>query len=191
MHLIAIETLVFKHAIRFSHQYVTHGSTQLRRIQRFINFCARVVSGRKKYNHIVRCQTMNCASSSVCSWLVYLPPDIAAMFTHVEHIHGTRQKGQLRVPRARNNSGLRRFSVRSTKLYNKLPGATKSQSRLHLFKEHLKRHMLRDTNWAMCRPVTDLHIARGADPQLLGGSRTLLLSPVYDCVPAWVCEMVC
>ena len=32
--------------------YGTHGSTQLQRIQRIINFGARVVSGRKKRDHI-------------------------------------------------------------------------------------------------------------------------------------------
>ena len=117
-----------------------------------------MVSGRKKYDRISdvvkNLKWLNaeqpvsyhelCLLKRVL--LTGVPPDVAAMFTHVEHIHGTRQQGQLRAPRARNNSGLRRFSVRSTKLFNKLPEATKSQSRLYLFKKYLKRHMLRDTN---------------------------------------------
>ena len=138
--------------------YGTHGSTQLQRIQRIINFGARVVSGRKKRDHIsdvVRdLQWLNakqlvsyhemCLLKRVL--ITGLPPDIAAMFTRVEHTHGTRQQGQLRPPRAVSNSGLRRFSVRASKQYNKLSENNRNQLRLQVFKRHLKRDMLRGLN---------------------------------------------
>ena len=58
-HSLPAETLpIIVHALVMSFirycisVYGTHSATQLRRIQKLINFCARVLSGRHKLDHI-------------------------------------------------------------------------------------------------------------------------------------------
>ena len=130
--------------------YGTHGATQLHRVQELINFCARVVSGRRRHDHISDVirdlrwlnaeqlvkYHMLCLLKKVL--LIGQPHDIAAMFHPANHIYDTRQSHQLRRPRAMSNSGTRRFSFRASDLFNRLPPDVRNCSSLERFRRQLK-----------------------------------------------------
>ena len=136
--------------------YGTCGKTQLHRVQKLLNFCARVISGRRKYDHIadvlrklnwLRAEQLVsyhqlCLAKTALD--TGLPPDIAAMFTHVVTPYNTRQAGLLSHPRAKACSGKRRLGHCSP-LYNSLPSDMKSLTR-HAFKRKLKMLLLREEN---------------------------------------------
>ena len=138
--------------------YGTHGTTQLHRVQKLVNFCARVVSGRRKFDHIsdvitdlrwlraeqlVRYHTL-CLLKRVL--LTGQPTDVAAAFRVAEHDYGTRQANQLRRPRAVTNSGTRRFAYRAPDLYNRLPADLRNVGSLGLFKRRLMDTLLSEAN---------------------------------------------
>ena len=152
-----VSALVLSHVRYCVALYGTHGTTQLHRVQKLINFCARVVSGRRKFDHIsdivkdlrwlnakqlVEYHTL-CLLKKVL--LTGQPSDIAAMFVRADHEHDTRQSNQLRRPRAVSNSGVRRFSYRASDLYNRLPPDIRDSTRLCAFKRQLMKLLLRDT----------------------------------------------
>ena len=132
--------------------YGTCGRTQLNRIQKLLNFCARVISGRRKYDHIsdvlrglkwLRAEQLVeyhqlCLVKTVID--SNLPPDIAAMFSHVSTAYCTRQTGHLYCPRAKSSSGVRRLAHCST-AFNRLPTDLKSL-RMGAFKRRLKHLLL-------------------------------------------------
>ena len=93
--------------------YGTCSKTQLHRIQKLLNFCARVVSGRRKHDHVsdvlnqlgwLRAEQLVtyhrlCMAKTALD--TRLPADIAAMFSYVSTPYDTRQTGQLHCPRAK------------------------------------------------------------------------------------------
>ena len=97
--------------------YGTCGKGQLHRVQKLPNFCARVISGRRKYQHIsdvleqlhwLRAEQLVryyqlCLTRRVLD--TGLPVDIAAMFTYVVSSYQTRQTGLLSQPRAKTRAG--------------------------------------------------------------------------------------
>ena len=134
--------------------YGTCGKTQLVRVQKLLNFCARVISGRRKYDRIadVLKQLQWLRAEQLVSYhqlcLVKnaldtgLPADIAEVFTYVATPHHTRQTGQLSQPRAKTGSGKRRL-VHCSQQYNRLPPLLKSLGR-HSFKKKLKQLLFRE-----------------------------------------------
>ena len=134
--------------------YGTCGKTQLHRVQKLLNFCARVISGRRKYSHIT--DVLNQLQWLSAEQLVRyhqlclvknaldtgLPADIAALFRHVATPYQTRQTGQLCQPRAKTNSGCRRLT-HCSQHYNLLPPCMKGLAR-HSFKNRLKQLLLRE-----------------------------------------------
>ena len=133
--------------------YGTCGKTQLRRVQKLLNFCARVISGRRKYDHVAdvlnRLQWLSAEQLVQYHQLCLvnraldtgLPADIANMFTYVATPYRTRQTGQLSLPRAKTSSGQRRLR-NCSRLYNRLPTHLKGLSH-HAFKKKLKKLLLR------------------------------------------------
>ena len=99
--------------------YGTCGTTQLNRIQKIINFCARVISGKKKHDHISqevqRLGFLNpkqlATYHQLCLTKTVLdtnePKDLRDIFEFTNHDHNTRQVGHIRPPRARTNAGQR------------------------------------------------------------------------------------
>jgi len=87
--------------------YGTCGTTQLHRVQKLLNFCARVISGRRKYDRIsgvlkelkwLRAKQLVkyhqlCLLKSVLA--TGLPSDIAEMFSYVSTVYNTRKTKQL------------------------------------------------------------------------------------------------
>ena len=134
--------------------YGSCGKTQLHRIQKLLNFCARVICGRRKYEHIsdVLCQLKWLRAEQLVSYhrlcLVKtalessLPADIAAMFSYVSTPYQTRQAGQLNCPRAKTGSGVRRLAHCSA-VFNRLPGNLQCLTG-PAFKRQLKRLLLRE-----------------------------------------------
>jgi len=132
--------------------YGTCGTTQLHRIQKLLNFCARVISGRRKYDsvaHVLK-QLKWLRAEQLVSYhqlcLVKtalstgLPHDIAAMFTYVATPYHTRQTGMLCHPRANAGSGDRRL-VHCGPVYNQFPSEIKDLNR-NAFKRKLKQLLL-------------------------------------------------
>ena len=151
---LVIDALVVS-AIRYCITiYGTCSKTQLHRIQKLLNFSARVISGRRKYDHIsdalkrlkwLRAEQLVqyhqlCLVKTVTD--NNLPLDIAAMFSYVSTPHQTRQTGQLYCPRAKSGSGARRLAHCSAH-YNRLPTGLKGL-RTSAFKRRLKQLLLRE-----------------------------------------------
>ena len=134
--------------------YGSCNDSQLHRVQKLLNFCARVIGGRRKYDRVsdVLQQLGWLSARQLVSYHrlcliktaldTQLPADIAAMFSYVSTPHHTRQSGQLQCPRAKTCSGARRLSHASA-LFNGLPNELQSLSR-PAFKRQLRLLLLRE-----------------------------------------------
>ena len=115
--------------------YGSCGTTQTHRIQKMLNFCARVVSGRRKHDHIsdvirsLRWLTAeqlvhyHTASSVLKTIITGAPPYIAGTIgapAHTVHDHHTRRPTHHTLPRIRTETGRRRLCYRGVKLLNDL-----------------------------------------------------------------------
>ena len=105
------------------------------RVQKLLNFCARVVSGRRKRDH-VRDVLQELGWLPARDLIVYRtlcllksvvtrgqPSDIAQQLHSVRSVRerSTRQDDNLFMPRVRAESGRRRFVYRAAQAYNELP----------------------------------------------------------------------
>ena len=128
------------------------------RIQKVLNYAAKVVFGRKKYDHVsdllgrlgwlsaeelVSYHSLSLVHKVRCSGE---PEVLAAELTTVAEARGrdlaavTRQDRQLFVPRSRTEMGKRRFRCRGPAQYNALsPDLLRLPP--HLFGRHLVRHL--------------------------------------------------
>ena len=134
--------------------YGSCNDSQLHRVQKLLNFCARVIGGRRKYDRVsdVLRQLGWLSARQLVSYHrlcliktaldTQLPADIAAMLSYVSTPHHTRQSGQLQCPRAKTCSGARRLSHASA-LFNRLPNELQSLSR-PAFKRQLRLLLLRE-----------------------------------------------
>ena len=126
--------------------------TQLNRIQKLLNFCARVISGRRKFQHIsdvlqqlrwlpaVQLVKYHRLCLVKTALETSLPSDIAAMFSHVSTPYQTRQTGLLQNHRARTCSGTRMLAHCSS-VFNQLPPDLRCLSG-NAFKRNLKKLLL-------------------------------------------------
>ena len=127
-----IDALVFSH-IRYCVQvYGSANQTMLAKLQKVFNFAARVLSGRRKYDHISdvlrRLEWLDAKQfvqfADVCMLHKILmsgePSAIRSCLTynHEATHRTTRQSNQLSLERARNNHGKRMFLYRASYLYN-------------------------------------------------------------------------
>ena len=131
--------------------YGTCNATQLHRVQKLLNFGARVVSGRRKHDHISdvfrELKWLDAHSlvtyHPLClihSALTTGRPDSIAcnIGTVQQHMHQTRGSSQRVLPRIHTESGRRRLSYSAVQQYNQLPFDTNVRH----FKTSLKRHLL-------------------------------------------------
>lgn len=133
--------------------YGTCGETQLHRVQKVLNFCARVVYGRRKHDHISDVfKDMNWFTASelamyhrVCSIrraLVTGRPEAIAdtlgETARLRHAHDTRRASEITLPRIRSESGRRRLCYGAVQAYNQLPVINPNVG----FKRQLKQHIL-------------------------------------------------
>ena len=125
------------------------------RIQKILNFAARVISGKRKFDHIsdvrerlewlsapdlVRYHTLTLAHR-VMRWGE--PDSLSCVFRPNSEVRDrrTRQDDLLHVPRCTTAFGQRRFAVRAPAQYNALPHSVSARS-VSSFGPALKRHML-------------------------------------------------
>ena len=125
--------------------------TQVHRIQKLINFAARVVSGRRKTDHIsdvVRSLGWFKADELISYHRVLVihrlmsclvPPPLAQTIgapARRQHDHDTRSADLLTVPRIRTETGRKRLCFSGVKLYNEVPKPAGTS-----FKTAAKRHL--------------------------------------------------
>ena len=134
--------------------YGTCGMTQMHRVQKLVNFCTRVITGKRKYDRISgaadRLGIMSARSLFEYHQLIltksilrYGEPDVLRqMFRTVQHEQQTRQVGQLRLPRVRIEVGKRRIAYAGARLFNSLPATMQDTVRMSRFKDDLA-NMLR------------------------------------------------
>ena len=129
-----VDALVISHVRYCMPVYGSVNRTGVARIQKILNFAARVVSGRRRYDHVSdvvselgwlrACDMVSyfdlCLLHSI---LLDGKPDVLRSWLMYNHEHvrrSTRQSHQLTLPQARNNHGKRRFIYRAAALYNRV-----------------------------------------------------------------------
>ena len=125
------------------------------KLQKIINFGARVIFGRRKFDHVsdlrerlgwlqARQLAELCTLCLTRKVLVSGEPEALASVLHVNgdlRQRRTRQDRLLYVPRSRTEAGKRRFRSRAPGLYNCLPAGT-AELGPRSFSRQLKRQML-------------------------------------------------
>ena len=153
-----VSALVLSH-VRYCLSVYGNGTAKnLDRVQKILNFSARVISGRRKYDHISDVQRglgWLSAPELVRYHTLMLvhkvlrhgePEGLARLFWRCRDVRDrqTRQDGALRAPRCRTACGQRRFAYRAAVLYNALPSAVADRS-VQSFRCALQRHLAETT----------------------------------------------
>ena len=131
--------------------YGSCGATQLRRVQKIVNFCVRVVTGQHRYDHVTRSfqllQWLNAeqlvAYHTVCALgriLESRQPDCLhgtiGPRANQRHAYETRQADLFSLPNIRREAGRRRLCYRGVKLINRMgadPGGPGFRRNARLF----------------------------------------------------------
>ena len=113
--------------------YGSCNATQIRRIQKVVNFCARVVSGRKRCDHVsdviqelgwmtarqlVEYHTVNAVQTVVATGLPETIHCTIGARASERHTHETRGASTLTLPRIRTEAGRRRLCYRGVRMLN-------------------------------------------------------------------------
>ena len=150
-----VNALVLSHIRYCLPVYGNCSKKNLNRIDKVLNFAARVISGRRKYDHVADVRDalgwLTAADLSSHDMLVLLhkvfcteePVAIAEMFHRNEEMRerSTRQNSNLTLPSIRSEAGKRRFCYRAAMRYNRLPVELKGMPTSR-FKSSLKRHLM-------------------------------------------------
>ena len=134
--------------------YGASNVTQRKRLQKLVRFAARVVSGRRKHDHVSdvidALGWLHVDSLYKYHYLVLLrkilataePQGLAGGLTTRQSVHGrdTRQSGMLQTPSIRSESGRRRYLFTAVSEYNGLPSEMRSLS-YPAFKRALKEYL--------------------------------------------------
>lgn len=135
--------------------YGVCNSTQMKRVQKLLNFAARVLSGRRKYDHISdvlhRLNWFTAEHMYLYRGLNLLkrmistsePESIADDLVTRGDVHhrATRNADQLVTPAIRSEAGRRRFKHSIVTAYNALPSAMRRMTTSN-FKKELRQHLL-------------------------------------------------
>ena len=128
------------------------------RIQKCINFCARVLSGKRKYDHISgTLKSLGWLSAGqlhqYCTAMALRrladasePEALAELFVRNRDVHArsTRAGSQYHPPRIKTEFGRKRFAYRAAVLFNALPADVREHhGSRKAFGKVLKQHMLR------------------------------------------------
>ena len=130
-------------------------STELRRVQKLLNFAARVVSGRRKFDHVsdVLLDRNWLSTHNLYMYhgltllkriLVTCEPEPLArgLITRGEaHQRSTRNANALVTPSIRSESGRRRFRYGMVTAFNDLPPAIREANTV-AFKNEVRKHLL-------------------------------------------------
>jgi len=133
--------------------YGSCSSTQIQRVHKIINFSARVVSGRRKYDRIsdvvqrlgwlTACQlveyhTICAVHSAITTGQPQYIHDTIGPPANQRHNHDTRRANRLTVTRMRTDAGRRRLSYRGALMLNDSHADIGDRQ----FRANLKRHLL-------------------------------------------------
>ena len=135
--------------------YGTCNVTQTTRLQKVLNFGARVISGRRKFDHISDVlrdlEWLSAHNMYLYHALTLLkrtldthqPESISVNLVQRRHVHQrtTRQNDLLQVPMIRTESGRRRFSYAAATAFNRLPPTIRELNMREL-KRELRQHLL-------------------------------------------------
>lgn len=135
--------------------YGVCNATQTARLQKVLNFAARVVSGRRKFDHVSDVlrdlEWLTAHNMYVYHALTLLkrvlvtsqPESLSASLVRRRHLHGrtTRQDDMLNVPAIRSESGRRRFLYSVVTAFNDLPQDIRDLN-LHQFKVEVRKRLL-------------------------------------------------
>ena len=150
-----VNALVLSHIRYCLPVYGNCTKKNLDRIQKVINVSARVISGRRKYDHVADVRDalgwLSAADLSSQDMLVFLhkvvvteePAAIARSFNRNDEMRErtTRQDSNMWLPSVRTEAGKRRFCYRAALQYNRLPSQLKTMTTSQ-FKSSLKRYLL-------------------------------------------------
>ena len=128
-----VDALVLSHMRYCATVYGSAGRTNIAKLQKVFNFSARVISGRRKYDHVsdvISDLAWLCPSDRISyfdvsmlhSMLIFGKPEVLRSWFTYNHEHvsrDTRQSHHLTLPRARNNHGKRRSIYRAAAMYNR------------------------------------------------------------------------
>ena len=135
--------------------YGTCGQVQLNRVQKLINFCARVVSGRRRYDHVTDVlndlKWMTAIELSQYHRLCLLHRVINTELPKVlydtvgvtgaqRHTHATRAACAITLPQIKSEAGRKRISYSAVLAYNRLPFTPRAMSFRRQLRKHLSRH---------------------------------------------------
>ena len=135
--------------------YGTCNVTQTTRLQKVLNFGARVISGRRKFDHVSDVmrdlEWLSAHNMHMYHALTLLkrtldtsqPESIAVKLVRRRHVHQrtTRQDDLLQVPMIRSESGRRQFLYAAATAFNRLP-PTICELGMREFKKELRQHLL-------------------------------------------------
>ena len=152
-----VQGLVVSRIIYCLAVYGSCNSTQMKRLQKLLNFAARVISGRRKFDHvsdvITRLDWLTAENMYLYHGLNLLkrvlttsePEGIAGDLVTRGEIHQrvTRNADHLVTPAIRSEAGRRRFRHCIVSAYNALPPDFRRQGlSANHFKRELKQHLL-------------------------------------------------
>ena len=150
-----VEALVLSH-IRYAFQvYGNASQTQMSKIDKVIRFAARVVTGRRKYDHvsdvISELQWMNAEQQLLYSDLSLMHKIVQTKepISLIDKIHfcnpatrrATRRSSHFNIPRAHPNSGMRTFIRRANHSYNEHISSEMLLSSKRTFKRNFKKSL--------------------------------------------------
>ena len=147
-----VHGLVLSHVRYCLTVYGNCSDKNLKQLQRVINFCARVIAGRRKYDHISDIlngsdwltakqlsdfHTLTLAHRIIKSGE---PTSLVSLFRRVSSLRDrpTRQDNHFYLPRVRSEAGRRQFACRAPRLYNSVPARLTTLS-ADAFKRNLRR----------------------------------------------------
>ena len=153
---IVINSLVFSKLFYCSGIWSGTSKSNISKLQLVQNFAARILSGKKKYEHIT--PTLKQLKLLPISDALYLrdatlmykcmnslaPHYLTSMFVKRSDVHdrNTRNGKDLQIPKCRTVTAQQCFSYRGVKLWNSIPTELKDKKSLKLFKTSLKRSLL-------------------------------------------------
>ena len=127
-----IDSLVFSHVRYCTQVYASANRTAILKLQKVFNFAARVISGRRKFDHIYdvlrQLEWLNVDQflklNDMCLIHKILTTDepvtlrSSLSYNHEHTNRLSRQSHHLHLPRAANNHGKRAFTYRAVQLFN-------------------------------------------------------------------------
>ncbi|MEL6606594.1 MAG: hypothetical protein AAFP20_25740, partial [Cyanobacteria bacterium J06614_10] len=154
--IMIIEALILSHINYCISVWGSTNNTQLNRVQKLLNFAAKVADGNAmKFDHVTPilkdlkwlkidqqyrftlcCRIWKIVYNESPNWLFTLP--------RVGAVTGstTRQSNNLFVPRYSLDSGARAFEICAPKLWNALPNSIKELQNFSSFKTKMKNYLL-------------------------------------------------